>query len=466
MRLCNVFRLVCCALCACSVSHGTQEVRTTVAERIGHPVAIERSAEQDASAQKLLAAPLDAERAVAVAMLQNPRLRAALAELGIARAEVVAHSRIDNPEVDASMRFLPHADRPEYDLLATENLTSLILWPLERGAANAEFEAAKLDAARAAIDLAFVVRRAFYAYQASVQLEALVRMDWQAADAAAALATGLRAAGNITQLDHDTQRALAEELRTGLMQSSAEVVADRERLSALLGATSGEAAAWKLAGGLPGPSAAEPQLAVLEQRALQRNLELRALATRQGAASREHDAAQLRGLVPQLRAGISLERRIDEPWGVGPAVGLRLPIFDQGQGATARAEAKQERAAALHEAVELEARAAARAVSTQLSAARSAVERYRDVLLPLWASILEQTQRQYNAMETGVFQLVQAKRAQLSVQQRYVLALRDYWLQRSAAEQLIAGSLPPSFTAAALRGAGEPAVTDATIGGE
>ena len=88
-------------------------------------------------------------------------------------------------------------------------------------------------------------------------------------------------------------------------------------------------------------------------------------------------------------------------------------------------------------------RAAARAVSQQLAAARMAALHYRDVVLPLWTSIVEQSQRQYNAMQIErVPAGAAAKRAQLAAQQKYVLALRDYWLQRSAAEQLVAGSLP------------------------
>src|SRR4051812_4660484 len=83
-----------CALCACSVSSGTSDVRSIVVARVRHPIAIEpggANANADAdSVQKLLAQPLDAERAVAIALLQNPRVAAALAELGVARSDVLA----------------------------------------------------------------------------------------------------------------------------------------------------------------------------------------------------------------------------------------------------------------------------------------------------------------------------------------------------------------------------------------
>jgi cobalt-zinc-cadmium efflux system outer membrane protein len=204
----------------------------------------------------------------------------------------------------------------------------------------------------------------------------------------------------------------------------------------------------------------------LERTALAENLDLRALALRAQAASRAHDVAVVRGIVPDLRAGVSAERRETEGWGVGPAVALRLPLFDQNQGASARAEAMQQGAQARGAAVELDIRAASRGVAQQLAAAREAALRYRDVVLPLWTSIVDQAQRQYNAMQISVFQLVSAKRGQLAAQEKYVLALRDYWLQRSAADQLVAGSVPVDAvtgTSSAALHAGDAA---GAIGGE
>jgi hypothetical protein len=71
-------------------------------------------------------------------------------------------------------------------------------------------------------------------------------------------------------------------------------------------------------------------------------------------------------------------------------------------------------------------------------------------------------------MQISVFQLVSAKRGQLAAQQKYVLALRDYWLQRSAADQLVAGSLP--LDVAAGMSSAPPHAGDAggagAIGGE
>jgi cobalt-zinc-cadmium efflux system outer membrane protein len=87
-------------------------------------------------------------------------------------------------------------------------------------------------------------------------------------------------------------------------------------------------------------------------------------------------------------------------------------------------------------------RAAARSTAARLSAARSMALHYRNVLLPLRSRILSASEAEYNAMGIGVFQLLEAKRAQIQVGSAFIEVLRDYWLARADAEQLLAGRLP------------------------
>ena len=56
-------------------------------------------------------------------------------------------------------------------------------------------------------------------------------------------------------------------------------------------------------------------------------------------------------------------------------------------------------------------------------------------------SIVEQTLRQYNAMQTGVRELLFARTQELDANRAYVAALRTYWLLRADLDQLLAGRL-------------------------
>ena len=69
--------------------------------------------------------------------------------------------------------------------------------------------------------------------------------------------------------------------------------------------------------------------------------------------------------------------------------------------------------------------------------ARSRAEYYRTTILPLRRSILQETQKQYNAMLLGAFQLLAAKENQISAGGRYIEALREYWIARSELDELL-----------------------------
>ena len=46
---------------------------------------------------------------------------------------------------------------------------------------------------------------------------------------------------------------------------------------------------------------------------------------------------------------------------------------------------------------------------------------------------------QYNAMQIGVFQLLQARREQLDAELAYIEALREFWTAKAAVDALLAG---------------------------
>jgi len=58
----------------------------------------------------------------------------------------------------------------------------------------------------------------------------------------------------------------------------------------------------------------------------------------------------------------------------------------------------------------------------------------RDQVLPRRQEIVDDTQKQYNAMQVGVFHLLQAKRDQIDAGRQYIERLRDYWVARSGVE--------------------------------
>jgi cobalt-zinc-cadmium efflux system outer membrane protein len=403
--------------------------------------------------KKLLARPLTAESAARIAVVNNPALRAAVEELGIAQGRLAQARRLPNPTVEGALRF--HGEGgPEIEVGAMLDLTELVLLASRSGAAGAEVEAAKLGAIGSIIDLAYDTRRAFYVYQAAAELLELRRTVLSAFEASAALAARLREAGNITELDLANQLSSFEAARLELQEAEVGLAAARERLNALMGLW-GRDTEWQVQPRLPELPERELAVATLEREAIARSLDLAIAKQRFAAAAKREDLARARGFLPELKAGVSAER--GDEWGVGPAVELEVPLFYQGQGEVAVTQAEMRQQRDLYADLAVTLRAGARSAATRLAAKRDLVHKYKQVLLPLKQEVVEQTHLEYNAMLVGLFQLLQAKRDQVQTAAAYVEQLREYWIARTNVEQLLSGRRhPEELVRPSARGAGPP----------
>lgn len=420
---------------------GYQELRGLVRERSAMDIRwrhVDDDAAIDRQVDNVLAKPIGPDEAVQIAILNSPDLQAALEGLGVARAKLLGASVLPNPEVEGRVGFVEGAD-PELGFTATENLSRLILLPMRRGVADAELGAARFRAAGAALALAYDVRTAFYEYQAAEQFLALTRTVLEATAASYDLAERLHEAGNITDLDFARERAFHEETRFAVADAEVAVVERREALNHLMG-LSGPATEWRSAGPLTEPPEEDPALPALERRAIERSLELRELEQRYLAAGRRANLARADGLLPDLRAGVAAERE-EQGWEVGPVVVLEVPLFDQGQGPVGVAKAEMRQVENEYAGHAIRVRSAVRAAQAELVTAGRRARYYREVLVPLRAQIVAETQRQYNAMQVGAFELISAREAEVRTGRDYVASLGRYWRARATLDQLLAGRL-------------------------
>ena len=421
---------------------GFGSVRNLVRERANVDVHWrygEGMAEPDERVRQILSRPISSEDAVQVALLNNAELQAAFEEIGVARAVLAGSTLPSNPEVEGHIGFVQDGERPDLGFEATENLTALLFLPLRRGAADSELEAARVRAAGSSLELAFTARTAFYDYQAAEQIRELQTTVFDATAASWELAQRLHEAGNITDLDFANERAFYEEARMAVANAEVAALHRREILNRLMG-LSGADTSWRAAGRLPDPTEQLPPIADLERRAIERSLDLRELETRFAAAARRGNVARAESLLPELRAGVRAERE-EGPWEIGPVVSLALPLFEQGQTGVGVAEAEMRRIRGLYTARAIRVRSEVRAVRDQLVTLGRTVAHYQDVLLPLREHIVQESLRQYNAMQLGAFQLIAAKQAEVQTGRDYVGVLRNYWRARATLDQLLAGRL-------------------------
>ncbi|MFN7135883.1 MAG: TolC family protein, partial [Myxococcales bacterium] len=126
--------------------------------------------EPDPEVEALLRQPLDEERAVRIALLNNRELRGALREVGVARGLREQAGLLPNPEleVEATPPRAGHGGT-ELETVLEYDLTHALLTPLRTSEADAAVEAARQRAAGAVVRLGFETRAAFYALQAAEQ---------------------------------------------------------------------------------------------------------------------------------------------------------------------------------------------------------------------------------------------------------------------------------------------------------
>ena len=441
---------------------GFEDVQSAVGERGGHLVQWRgRTAEDravDASVRALLARPLTADAAVQVALLNNRHLQAIYEELGIAQAEVVQAGLLKNPVFEFDPRWAIHDGSGfSYELTVTQDFLDILFIPLRRRIAAAQFEQAKLRVAGEVIERGTEVKRAYYRYQAARQFLEIRQTVARATDASAEAAQRLRGAGNITRLRLHQERAVHERAKIALARAEAEALDAREDLSAAMGLW-GVQTAWETDGRLSDPPAQEVQARGLESLAVSRRLDLaaaeretRALATSLGMTGWS---------VLDFTTGLHAESEPDGTASVGPHLEGSIPLFDRGQARVAKAAAELRQAQRRYYALAVDIRSEVRRARNRLQAAREQAAHYRSVVLPLLRQITQETQLQYNAMDMGVFELLQAKQEEIEAGQEYVEHLRDYWLARVDLEQAVGGGLPGVSAPAAE--ASPPAAQPAT----
>jgi cobalt-zinc-cadmium efflux system outer membrane protein len=390
---------------------------------------------------ELLAAPIGPEEAVDIALLKNADLQARFEDLGIARGRLVEASRPANIEVDGDIGNFAGDRRSDFGFAATTDLARLLFLPLRRGVASAGLDAARIETGGAAMQFAYGVRNAFYDYQAAEQLLELDRTVLEAAAASYDAAERLYDAGNIPVLELANERAFYEQAQSDATLAEAAALSRREELNAWMG-LSGTETNWESAGRLAEPLSEDeiPDAATLEARAIEDSLDLLGLEYRYTESARRANLARAEGLLPSLRAGAQVGRE-ESLRQTGPVVSIELPVFDQGQGRVEAARAQMRQVEQQYGARAVRIRAAVRAARNELAIATRRVEHYQSVLLPLWEQIINETGRQYNAMQVGVFQLLVTRREQIRTGQDYVMALRNYWHARSRLDQILAGRL-------------------------
>jgi outer membrane protein, heavy metal efflux system len=422
---------------------GVSDVRTAVTQRTGQTVDWREPSDQDdPRLRALLQEELTADHAVAVAMANSPRLQATLAELGIARADLLQASVVRNPLFEAEIRFPRDPFRP-FELRLAQTLVDLIQLPRRRALGRTAFETAKLAITAEIVRFASEVRADYVEYLAARQHVALSRIDLEAAQASSELAERQHDAENITDLQLENEQARYEQTLLDFARAERRLLVAREMLLRAMGVRDG-AIEWNVPDAYPALPPSEPDQAQLEELAAARRLDID-LA--------RHEVAIARARVPLARLAVLGDITVDGHYQrdangartVGPGIEVPIPIFNSGAAARSRAEGEYLRARHTLSALLGESSSQIRAARATVAEARERVEYYRDVVVPRRQRIIALTILEHNAMLAGTFQLLQAKQGEAQARHELIDAQRDYWAARNELDRVLNGVPDTTF---------------------
>jgi cobalt-zinc-cadmium efflux system outer membrane protein len=394
----------------------------------------------DAAPPPLPAAPLDLPSALVLAFAHNPEIRRHYARLGIAQAELQAAARIANPTISLSWLNPSGGGGDKTTRGIAMTFTDLLLLPSRRRLSAAELQRTELAVAWSLMTLAKEVEIAWYDAAGTAQAASLHDAAAEAAATGAALAARYQAAGNIPQLALDEERAEAARARIAALGAQARASDARARLANLIGLRTADG--WRTTDALPAPPEEPLPGEGLAALALTQRFDLAAAHEEIAiAADRRATTGRWRLLGP-VTAGYERERETDGDSLHGPTLALSLPVFDQGQGEIARADARVLDAHARRDALALAVENEVAAGVARLELRRAIAAEHRVAWLPAAASAVERRQERVNFTIEGVFTLLRARQQQYEATAHWLEAVRDYWIARAELRAAVGGPLP------------------------
>ncbi len=379
------------------------------------------SAVEPTAAASAAPASLTLEEAERLAQEASPALKAAAARVQIEEGRKVQAGIYPNPDLTLDSTWFTSNHAPKEWILS---LRQPLPWHGKRGMATQEamerIESARRDQERQRLDLLFDVRETYYRAYFGDQV---VRIEQENLDATVAMKKAV-----------DSRVAAGDAAPFEALKASVEVKRAEGRLALARGEAAARMTSFLALMGLPAdrptdlsepklPAEPEENLSLLQEKALAAEPEIQSkhhLALAAGFATRR---ARLEPR-PDIAVGPVVGREEGESF-VGAGIALILPLWNHNRGGIASAVAAEQEAAALEDAARL---SVTRLVAETYASYRSAIlqrQFYEDGLLSQTEDLLRNAQQAYEGGETGILEMLDARRTALSVREEYYRAALD-----------------------------------------
>lgn len=395
--------------------------------------------------EQSLSAPLKPENAVQIALRNNPKMRTLYGELGIAQAELLDATRIENPSFHWMRLKSDEGDLPLLTFGLSQSVTDLLMLGARRKLATGNLQRSSLEIQAQVAELIFDSESAYWNAVGGESVRAMRALVAESAKTSSDLAERFFSAGNINRVQRAQENAAAAEALIALKTAERDAQMARGELALLLGLDATDTR-LRFAASLPTIAKAEDAEADLQALAQNQRGDLAAARVNVALLTTMLRSTKRWRWLGSFEIEGERERETDGEKLRGIGFSLGLPIFNQGQGRVLHAQALLEIATAQQSQHEAKVRSDVAMGVAKLASQRDIVSTYRDVLVPAREAAVAEMQKRYNFMLVGAFELLVAKQEEYDAYQGYLDALRDYWLARSELKRSIGGELPSSRT--------------------
>lgn len=403
----------------------------------------------------LLAAPLSADDAVQVALLNNPGLQAAFNTLGIAEADWVAARRLPNPGF--SIGRLTQGAEVEWERSLHLNLARLLTMPMRADIEQRLFEQTRRELVLEVLRLAADTRRAWVRAVAATQTAHYQQQAMEAAEAGSELARRMAQVGNWSRLKQAREQSFYADASLAVARAEQAKLQTRERLVRLMGLPSADNV--QLPERLPDLPASLPQLADVEQQAMASRLDLQTVKLQSEALAKNLGLTRSTRFINVLELGIVHNSSNEAPVQRGYEISFELPLFDWGQTRVVQAESRYRQMLERARETAVNARSEVREAYALQHSQYAIARHLRDEVVPLKQRISEENLLRYNGMLIGVFELLADARSQIGSVNAAIEAQRDFWLADADLQMALVGTpgqmtMPANTAAAAAESGG------------
>jgi outer membrane protein, multidrug efflux system len=400
----------------------------------------------------LLKAPVSAEAAVRIALLNNPKLQASLATLGVSDADRVQMGRPPNPHF--SIGRFTEGDTLEIERVLRFDVIGLLTLPWKAKWQDQQHEMAKLMAAQEVVALASNTRKAWITAVAAQQTALYMRDVKDAADASAELARRMARVGNWSRLQQAREQVFLADATAQLARAEQANFSEREKLIRLMGLW-GAQINFTLAERLPDLPKTVTAMTDVEAQALRARLDVRSAVSESRYVADQMGFRQVLGYFDGMSLALSSSTSFDNAEASqharrGVELELPLPLFDWGGARNARAKAVYLQSTARVREVAVNARSEAREAYHGYRTAYDLARHYRDEVVPLRKFINDEIVLRYNGMLASVWDLLADTRQQVMSINSAIEAQRDFWLAETDLQTTLTGTSAGGL--AALKG--------------